>query len=472
MGLWTNWWKGMFTQIFSALSLALLISAGSTGELCVIGPSVVQKRPIDLQNRPAIIDSAVRLSQPSLFSGGHGVSIFHNSLVASPPAYRNENKKDTGYILQKVKEWRTATLLHNPGEPDRTAIEIGEWPQEDLEIVLNFMTELASKPVKEIQRTVSRTPIRSRLQLTARESQQGDLNRVLKQGALLHTDIAGLGLDKGQHLGSSDQVWIFLDGRLIAQPREIHWTYARRLIDSVSPFPSQDDMVRQWYVATTAYLQSRGLLAYAKENIEKALDLFPSDDKILFYAGAQHETWALPVIQNTFIPQGGSVSYGSKESELKRAEKLYRKALETNPEFAEAHLHLGRVLLLLGNPHQAFVELRKAAAEIQDRQLSYYNALYMGRALEVLSRHTEAREQYELAATLYPTAQSPLLALSMLAGSDDDLEGAIFDVQLVFELPLGNIREDDPWWIYDLSHIRDAEKRVEEMQKRFGELPR
>ena len=96
----------------------------------------------------------------------------------------------------------------------------------------------------------------------------------------------------------------------------------------------------------------------------------------------------------------------------------------------------------------------------------------MGRALEMLSRHTEAKEQYELAATLYPTAQSPLLALSMLAGSDDDLEGAIFDVQLVFELPLGNIREDDPWWIYNLSHVRDADTLMEEMQTEFGRLPR
>ncbi|MBN2241454.1 MAG: tetratricopeptide repeat protein [Acidobacteria bacterium] len=382
-------------------------------------------------------------------------------------------KKDSGYVLQKVKEWRDASLLHAPGEPDRSAVEIGGWHQEDLEIVLDFITELASQSRRSIRRTTSKTPVRSRLRLTPRELEQGDLNRILKQGALLHTDIAVLGLETGSYMDSAEHTWIFLDGRVIAQPKKIHWKYARRLIDSVDPAPQRDAMVRQWYVATTAYLQSRRLLAYAKENIAGALDLFPSDDKILFYAAAQHETWASPVNQNVLLPRGGLVSYGSKEEELKKARDLYRKALKANPDFAEARLRLGRVLLLLEDTRRAYLELHPASERIQDPQLAYYTALYLGRALEALSRPDEARQQYESAARLFPTAQSPLLALSLLARrGGNDPEGAIAAVRRVFELPLGNIREDDPMWIYDLSHVRDADTLMREMLDRFGGLPR
>ncbi len=462
----------MFTQIFCTLSIVLLVSAGLTQKPRIHRIPGVQKQNIFRPDLPPTKDPTLPVTRYTPVFAIGGLSNLHYAVVASPPPDKNKNKKDTGYILQKVKEWRTATLLHNPGEADRLAREIGGWHQEDLEIVLNFITDLASQPVKSIQRTVSRTPIRSRLQLTAEESRQGELNRVLKQGALLHTDIAILGLETGEYLEFGAKTGLFVDGRVIDQPREIHWTYARRLIDSVSPSPSQDNMVRQWYIATIAYMQSRRLLAYAKENIARALDLFPSDDRILFYAGVQHETWALPASQNAFLPPGGSVFYGSKKSELAAAEKLYRKALKTNPESSEARLRLGRVLLLQGNPHQSFVELSKAAETIRDPQLSYYSSLYLGRALEMLSRQEEAREQYELAAALYPTAQSPLLALSRLARSNNDREGAILAVQRVFELPLGNVREDDPWWIYDLAHVRDAEKLVQELQKTYGALPR
>jgi hypothetical protein len=89
----------------------------------------------------------------------------------------------------------------------------------------------------------------------------------------------------------------------------------------------------------------------------------------------------------------------------------------------------------------------------------------------MLSRRSEAREQYTRAARLYPNAQSPLFALSQLADSSGDLEGALFNMQRVFALS----RTDsmgDPWWVYDLSHVRDADALVAEMREIFGRLPR
>jgi tetratricopeptide (TPR) repeat protein len=185
-----------------------------------------------------------------------------------------------------------------------------------------------------------------------------------------------------------------------------------------------------------------------------------------------HETRASPFNQNILLPPILQVTYGSKESELKQARKFFRKSIEANPDSAEAHLRLGRVLGLLGSHQQAAAELQLAAASIKDPQLLYYASLYLGCEFAALSRPSDAREQYERAAMLYPTAQSPLFALSQLANSSGDVEDAFLAIQRIFELPRTNSREDDPWWIYDLSHVRNADSLVAEMREMFGRLPR
>jgi tetratricopeptide (TPR) repeat protein len=270
---------------------------------------------------------------------------------------------------------------------------------------------------------------------------------------------------------ASEPVVVFYDGRVTVLPRERNWQFARQLIDTVSPSPSEDPMVRLWYIATTAHMQSRRLFAYARQNLENALKIFPSDDRILFYAGVLHETWAMPFNQNTLLPMGMQMAFGSKESELRKARHFFQKSIETNPNSAETHLRLGRVLGLLDNHGQAAAELKQAAASIKDPQLLYYASLYLGYEFEMLSRRSEAREQYECAAKLYPAAQSPLFALSQLAHSSDDVNGALLALQHVYELPRADLWKDDPWWTYDLSHVRDADKLVAKMYKAFGGLP-
>jgi tetratricopeptide (TPR) repeat protein len=306
--------------------------------------------------------------------------------------------------------------------------------------------------------------------LTDQEVKRGDLDRVLKQGALLHTDIAMLGLETKGYLNRPTAA--IIDGNVAILPRMLHLEFARRLIDSVSPSPTRDPMVRQWYIATTAHLQSRRLLAYARQNIENALKILPSDDRILFYAGVLHETWASSLHQNILLPPGVQMTYGSKESELKRAREFYQRSIKANPNSAETHLRLGRVLGLLGHHNQAVAELQQATASVNDPQLLYYTSLYLGFEFEKISRRSEAREQYERAAMLYPTAQSPLFALSQLADNSGDIAGSLLAIQRVFELPRTDSWKDDPWWNYDVSPMRDADALVIELRQMFGELPR
>ncbi|MBN2318952.1 MAG: tetratricopeptide repeat protein [Acidobacteria bacterium] len=393
-------------------------------------------------------------------------------LPPSPGRQEDDRRNDTNYILQKVMEWREAAEQHAAGKPDTAAATIGQWNPADCEIVIDFVTDLAGKSKKSISRTLSKAPIRRRLGVTTQEIQQGDLNRILKEGALLHTDIALLDLETDAYPDRNDGVGIFVDGRVIPIPRKFHWPFARRLIDAIAPSPSQDETARQWYIATTAYMLSRGHLADAKPNLESAKEIYPSDDRILFYTGVLHETQAAPSHQNAQLPPGSSGSYGSKKSELKKARKLFLKAIEVNPDFAEARLRLGRVYGLLGDHRKAIAELQKASEFIKDPQLKYYIALYQGREFAMISRFREARNHYERAAMLYPNAQSPLFGLSQLARIRNDSEGALLGIERIFELPVGKSPNDnDPWWKYNLSPVRNAEILVAEMHEMLAKMP-
>jgi tetratricopeptide (TPR) repeat protein len=394
-----------------------------------------------------------------------------NAFPKSAAFQESDEKAETNSLSQLMKQWSDASARHIAGKSDLPAMTIGKWSENDLKSVLTYIKKLSALPVQSAKRTLARGPIRRVLGLTDQEAKDGNLNRILKQGALLHTDIALLELGTGQAETTSDVMGLFADGRLLFSSYNAHWQFARQLMDSVSR-ASEDPLVRQWYIATIAFMQSRRDFGYSGRSLKFALEIFPNDAQILFYAGVLHEIYASPVSQNNSLPPGWKVSYGSKESELKHAQQFLQKAVSANPDFMEARLHFGRVLGLLGHHPLAVAQLQPAAAAIKDPQLQYYASLFLGYEMEIASRHMEAKDCYERAASLFPAAQSPLLALSQLAHSSDDVNDALSFLQRVFALKLFDLWKDDPWWSYDLAHTRNASALVAEMHKMFGALPR
>jgi tetratricopeptide (TPR) repeat protein len=371
-----------------------------------------------------------------------------------------------------VKDWRAAAGQHNAGRPDSAAKVIGSWQESDIEFVLDFVLKLASQPAKSVKRTLAKAQIRRLLDLRDQEVKQGDLSRIIGRGVLLHTDIALLDLDTGAHPRSRGSMGVIVDGDVVMiQPKTLHWEYARRLIDSITSLGSNDQIARQWYIGTTAYMQNRRFLGYAAQNLRSGLEKFPADYRLLFYAGVLHENWASPANQYDRSLPGLTFIYGSRESELRLARNFFEKSIAANPDFAEARMRLGRVLALLGLHGESIQELQKAVASLKDPQLLYYASLFLGCEFEVLSSKDKARDQYENAAKLYPTAQSPLLALSQLSGSSGDTKGALDALQRVFALPVKDVRNDDPWWTYDLAPVRNADALMAEIHKTFGGFP-
>jgi tetratricopeptide (TPR) repeat protein len=251
-----------------------------------------------------------------------------------------------------------------------------------------------------------------------------------------------------------------------------HWEFARLLLDAVAPEPGRDDMVRMWYRATVASLHNHRTFAETDPQLARAFALFPDDARIVFYSGALQETFAAAsvqsVVQSTTFPLGFAPAISSARVHLAQAERFFRQALKIDPHSIETRVHLANVVGRLGRHQEAAAELRGVIPSIADQRLEYYAQMFLGREEETLGRNSVARESFERAAKLYPRAQSPQLALAQLAWKDADAATAFQIVERVFQMPSRERDREDPWWVYDAAHVRDAEKLLEAVRRPFA----
>lgn len=382
--------------------------------------------------------------------------------------------EDLDYWIHKVEIWKTSTARHKPGVLDAAAVNIGSWPMSDLEAILGAVVESTGQKMPRKYRLPNalkncypefKNTVKGKLKLT------NDPNSILKRGALLHTDIAILELETGQVDAPDSEISLVYDGLGTATGGGQHWELARLLLNSISPNPSKDETAKRWYIATTAHMLRCRERIYADQNLKRALEILPNDAKLLFYAGALHESYASPKSQTAIPPPGFHYQFGAKKSELESALKFLMQSVEADPKFEEAHLRLGRVMGLLGDHKEAIAELQKADATLTNPKLKYYASLFLGYELAMLGRHAKARECFDRASTLFPTAQSPLLAASYLARSSGDFVTALQYIQKVFSLPPDSAQLNDPWWEYERECCRDSESLIADMRKEFGELP-
>ena len=411
--------------------------------------------------------------------------------------------------IDRLEAWLTAVEQHEPGTADGPAQMVRSWAPEELARLatdLSLVAKLIEDPKYPVLwLTDPQRPTRffrgpystdddKRLRAAARsaarrcgqdqdpgsddsspdeEAVRCARNRILKRGAVLHTDAAilveeGTAQPRGGHAGRPDRWWVrFSDGQQrAAEGAPGHWELARSLLENVAPDPEEDDTVRLWYIATSAQGQ------YYKRhtrNEDDAVELFPEDAHVLFLAGCLHETFASSTIQSlTHSIHVSDARHGidSEKSELRTAEKLFRRALKTEPALIEARIRLGRVLHLLGQPEPAALELREAVATLLSDNGSaaapdatlmlYFAEMFFGAAAEDLGQSDRARASYARAAELFPGAPSPNLALSQLALRGNDRTAALDTVQRALQPQGSEHVRDDPWWHYHTVQGRDA----------------
>ncbi len=312
--------------------------------------------------------------------------------------------------------------------------------------------------------------------LRARVADVEERNDILRRGAMLHTDVAILLPERaatfvrGPQYGygplftrDPDTIFVSLDGELRGTTLDTaHWWMARLALHLIAPRPSVDPFVPCWYRAASAYMQLRYNLGSARFHLDDALELLPHDPVLLLYAGALHEAQASPPVQSMMFTDADlarRLDVPSPETEWRRAERLLRESASREGP-AEATVRLGRVLGRLRRHEEAATVLRGVAPRLDERRLQFLCALFLGSEEGALGRAGPARESFERAAALCPTAQSPLVALADLGWRRGDRTLAREALVRLQRLPYNLLEREDPWQDYGRSLAFDAEVQM------------
>jgi tetratricopeptide (TPR) repeat protein len=313
------------------------------------------------------------------------------------------------------------------------AVDVSTWPGADVEAVVVE----ARRYARALQKT-----------------RPEEANEVLLRGAALHADIARLiPQDTVRRSASQQRIYVVEDGRQQGTRFvSIHWGLGRSLLDAVAPAPGAHPDVRLWYHATSADLLRLRSLAEAVVHLPRARQLFPGDPVLLFWSGVLHERLSSASLQaaarSLLSANYGETSVASARGELERAERFLRETLIAEPDHLQARLRHGRVLGQLGRHAQAADELRAAIGRGLTSEFLYLAQLFLGAEEEALGNLGEARVRFQHAASLYPRAQSPRLALSQLSRLAGDRAGAQRELRFLSELPDNERQREDPWWTY------------------------
>ncbi len=435
----------------------------------------------------------------------------------SPPPLiiptRPERRPPQPLSVDRLAAWLTAVEEHTPGSIDALFRQVARWePAEVKEVVHHFQTivKLIRDPkativFQEIHDTQGRRRVEvlygeadlRRLQnlahgaaervgivldLGAQEDRRDVIaDALVLRAAWLHSDLAILAA--GERDPSERRATAFSEAILVrwddgrqTGAHEIagHLDVARTMLRYGRRVPSMARPVALWYRATAAHMQRE--LYIDRVHLDQAVQLFPRDADLWFLAGALHEMCALPraqeVVDTLDLPYGVTLDIGSPRAELRRAERMFRRSLDLNPRLTEARIRLGNVLGLLGRHEDSVKEIEGALAELGggDTLLTYFARMFPGREAEALDDARKARSSYEEAVRLYPRAQSPLVALSYLAGRDvaDAAAREITD----HLLQTGGETADDPWWSYSREAGRFADALMAEARETFTKASR
>jgi tetratricopeptide (TPR) repeat protein len=377
--------------------------------------------------------------------------------------------------IQRLQRWCLEALEHAPGKADASADTVAAWPANATQLVVQDMLEVRARLARAYQALDehhSEPPVVAWrdwsgsiaeaeyiLGVTQAEAGRHDVSGVARRAALLHTDIAVLLPPSGGCLtpGRPSPVQ-FIDGREGAVLQSPHWDIAALLVGNVA-----DDFVRLWYRATSAYLLATWKLSSAEPHLERARKILPGDPVIAFDSGCMHEMFASARIQSivrTAAP-GSRYVVDTPSKHLEQADRFLREALDGDRR-AITLAHHGRVLGLLERHAVAAGTLRAAASAADDPLVLFFAQMFLGDEEQALGHAETARACYRRAASLYPHAQSPQIALSQLERRYGDRAAAARATDRAFEAVRDESRRYDPWFDYPAPLVQDAEALLDQ----------
>jgi tetratricopeptide (TPR) repeat protein len=383
--------------------------------------------------------------------------------------------------MERLQPWVEAARAHRSGSMDAHVVTAASLSRTRLIAIRDDLKGLsarlvrahkARRPAERRQiryggRTLATEAVQTLLGIDDAEAAAGNINALLRLGAILHTDVAYHSPPVlAEAAGPGTAALLFRDGQQVGyEYSEVHWEFARLLLDLVTPAPSGDPAVHRWYVAAGALMRRQLANAYSAPHLERARDLFPDDALVQMLSGCLHESRASARMQSFLRdlsprPEGAR----SPQDELRRAEGFLRRAAEIAPETVEARIRLGHVLGALGKPADGARELGRALQETTEPTLVYFATMFLGDAEQALGHRERAQAAYERAQALFPGAQSVLLALGQLARRFGDRASALAAMERLSALPPLTASRPDPWWAYQQGTVESDEALLDALR--------
>ncbi len=432
-----------FTRLARDLASTYLLSfapidSDRTGTPHRIEVRIARRPPLTIYSRKTFIAPPASLARESraVDTAGQPSTPTPGAMALTPtPATVTPSSVTSGSRLTKTDAWVALVQAHQPGARDRALIDVAQWNSDDLRAAMYGLGALR------------------------RRASSSSLNDTLAQGAVLHTDLALLAPDLAQRFRGFPE-WEVLrtvearDGQALASSVvSAHWRLARALLDGTLPRPADDPRVREWYRAVGATLLADQRYATALPHLNDAQRLFPHDRDVNMLSGLLHET--LAVAASHRLLGKAQVDLAAPVSELQLARRDLTRAIDADPKYDVAELHLARVFHLLGDDKAAARGLAHVLSRSQDADIRFLAELLAGSIHEAAGRPDAARESFERAAALRPQAQSALVALSHIAREAGRRSDAIRYIDRLAALPASADGRDDPWWHYESAAVAD-----------------
>jgi hypothetical protein len=418
-----------------------------------------------------------------------GVAAFVALLVSGAPGGAVSaagQDQDPPRWLLSLFTWLAAVNTHQPGKSDAAIGAVVMAPLVELEDVLSDvlairdrLTGSSVRPIAYRGRQFTAGQLRQFMGIRDGEPLVDGMNRLFHRAAVFHADVASFGSGEGTAAGAAGRpgrsMSLIGDGqRKRTVTSSVHWQFGRELIDRLSPSPSRDPVAQAWYLATGALLQSLLMVSEADDHLSRARQIFPDDAQLLFRGACALETLTAPTFQAalptmTAGPRDvrGARVVGlppSARTLLDRAEQLFRRALAHDAILTEARVRLARLTAAHGRHGEAIDMLQQALAAAPPQDIRYLALMLLGDEQMAVGLGSEARARYEEAAELYPTAQSPLLALGLLARERADRGAAGAALDRLSRLPPEPEKRVDPFWGYYVMQGRDADRLLEQLR--------
>lgn len=396
--------------------------------------------------------------------------------------------------LRMLGDWIDMVDRHAAGERDDSLSRIGDWSVEDLLLIRPYIEALTEAPLDHRARTtrrgdISRGDMGAIRELTKRLQARGTFDDFRKRAALLHTDAALIesaprvteppeprsapGMLRRAPPTPGADVREF-DGRVDHfQVPNPHWQIAMDLLDALPASPRRDPIVARWYRAIAARFASERNSADATRLFERARRVVPDDPGVLFADACLQENLGSPRVQNfvkvTKLP-GGLIVLGVDDppTHFRRAEAMLKRALAAQPDFVDARLRLGRILIELRQYEAALPHLARVVADSKDPALTFYAHLFSGDAALALERPAESRESFERALEIFPDAQSARLGLGAALRAAGNREQALAELMVTLTVPpLTRDAVDEPWWNYYEGDAANVDRLLQELRAPF-----